>query len=111
MILHEAKLGAISFSECPQKVFQLYFIPFVISLIIYKVQFIIYLHVNVKYKLRLEHSRYTTWEGQWIDVMRGKFLNKPLYINNIYRPLIQNVEFYNQFINEFASYSCQSLKQ
>ncbi len=34
--------------------------------------------------------------------MRGKTLNKPLYIGNIYRPPKENLEFYNQFINEFA---------
>ncbi len=34
--------------------------------------------------------------------MRGKTLSKPLYIGNIYRPPKQNLEFYNQFIEEFA---------
>ncbi len=34
--------------------------------------------------------------------MRGKTLNKPLYIGNIYRPPKENLEFYNQFIEEFA---------
>ncbi len=29
-------------------------------------------------------------------------MNKPLYIGNIYRPPKENLEFYNQFINEFA---------
>ncbi len=64
---------------------------------------IIYLHENFKYMLRLELNKYTTWEGQCIEeVMRGKILNKPLYIGNIYRPPKENLEFYNQFINEFA---------
>ncbi len=34
--------------------------------------------------------------------MRGKTLNKPLYIGNIYRPPKENLEFYNQFIEELA---------
>ncbi len=34
--------------------------------------------------------------------MRGKTLNKPLYIGNIYRPPKENLEFYNQFIEEVA---------
>ncbi len=33
---------------------------------------IIYLHENIKYKLRLEINNYTTSEGQCIEVMRGK---------------------------------------
>ncbi len=44
----------------------------------------IYLHENVKYKLKLELNNYTTWEGQCIEIMRGKTSNKPLYIGNIY---------------------------
>ncbi len=60
----------------------------------------IYLHENFKYKLEL--NDYTTWEGQCIEIMRGKTLNKPLYIGNIYRPPPKNLEFYNQFIEEFA---------
>ncbi len=47
---------------------------------------IIYLHENFKYKLKLELNNYTTWEGQSIEIMRAKTLNKPLYIGNIYRP-------------------------
>ncbi len=34
--------------------------------------------------------------------MRGKTLSKPLYIGNIYRSPKENLEFYNQFIEEFA---------
>ncbi len=34
--------------------------------------------------------------------MRGKTLNKPLYIGNIYLPPKANLEFYNQFIEEFT---------
>ncbi len=34
--------------------------------------------------------------------MWGKTLSKPLYIGNIYRPPKENLEFYNQFIEEFA---------
>ncbi len=44
----------------------------------------IYLHENIKYKLKLELNNYTTWGGQCIEIMRGKTLNKPLYIGNIY---------------------------
>ncbi len=62
----------------------------------------LYLHENVKYKLKLERNNCTTWEGQCIEIMRGKTLNKPLYIGNIYRPPKENLEFYNQFIEEFA---------
>ncbi len=63
---------------------------------------IIYLHENFNYKLKLELTKYTTWEGQCIEVMKGKTLSKPLYIGNIYRPPKENLEFYNQFIDEFA---------
>ncbi len=45
---------------------------------------IIYLHENVIYKLKLELTKYITWDGQCIEVMRGKTLGKPLYIGNIY---------------------------
>ncbi len=34
---------------------------------------------------------------------RGKTLNKPLFIGNIYRQPKENLEFYNQFIKEFAT--------
>ncbi len=63
---------------------------------------IIYLHETFKYKLKQKLNTYATWEGQVIEVMRGKTLNKPLYIGNIYRPPKENLEFYNQFIEEFT---------
>ncbi len=56
------------------------------------------LNTNLNYKL----INYTTWESQCIEVMKGKNLSKPLYIGNIYRPPKQNLDFYNQFIEEFA---------
>ncbi len=59
----------------------------------------IYLHENFKYKLKLELNNYTTWKGQCIEIMRGKTLNRPLYIGNIYRPPKENFKFYNQFID------------
>ncbi len=62
----------------------------------------IYLHENIRYKLKLELNNCTTLEGQCIEIIRGKTLNKPLYIGNIYRPPKENLEFYNQFIEEFA---------
>ncbi len=40
-------------------------------------QLIINLHENFKYKLRLELNKYTTWEWQSIEVIRGKTLNRP----------------------------------
>ncbi len=43
-------------------------------------------HKNFNYMLKLELTKYKTWEGQCIEVMRGKTLSKPLYIGNIYRP-------------------------
>ncbi len=61
---------------------------------------IIYLHETVKYKLKLKLDKYTTWEGKYIEVMQGNTLSKPLYIGNIYRPQKENLEFYNQFIEE-----------
>ncbi len=64
---------------------------------------IIYLHENFNYTLKLELIKYTTWEGQCIEVMRGKTLSTPLYIGNIYRPPKENLEFYKQFIEEFAT--------
>ncbi len=64
---------------------------------------IIYFHENLNYKLKLELTKYETWEGQCIEVMRGKTLTKPLYIGNIYRAPTENLEFYNQFIEEFAA--------
>ncbi len=39
---------------------------------------------------------------QCIEIMRVTTLNKPLYIGNIYKPPKENLEFYNQFIEEFA---------
>ncbi len=51
----------------------------------------IYLHENFKYKLKLELNNYTTWEVQCIEIMRGKTLNQPLYIGNIYRPPRMNL--------------------
>ncbi len=62
---------------------------------------IIYLHENVKHRFKLKLNNYTTWEGQFTEIMQGKTLSKPLYIGNIYSPLIENLEFYDQFINEF----------
>ncbi len=63
---------------------------------------IIYLHENFKHKLKLKFDKYETCEGQVIEVTQGKTLSKPLYIGNIYRPSKENVEFYDQFINEFT---------
>ena len=63
---------------------------------------IIYLHDIFKYKLKQELNKYSTWEGQVIEVMRGKTLSKPLYVGNIYRPPKENLEFYDQFIEEFT---------
>ena len=63
---------------------------------------IIYLHEKFKHKLKLTLNNYTTWEGQVIEVTQEKTLSKPLYIGNIYRPPKENLEFYDQFINEFT---------
>ncbi len=63
---------------------------------------IIYLHEHFKHKCRLKLDNYATWERQVIEVSQGKILNKPLYIGNIYRPPKENLEFYDQFINEFT---------
>ncbi len=43
----------------------------------------IHLHEHFKYQLKLELNNYTTWEGQYIESIRGKTLNKPLYVGNI----------------------------
>ncbi len=40
---------------------------------------IIYLNENVNYKLKLNLFKYTIWEGQCVEIMRGKRLSKPLY--------------------------------
>ncbi len=63
---------------------------------------IIYLKENVKRKLKLKFDKHETWEGQVIEVTQEKTLSKPLYICNTYRPAKENLEFYDQFINEFT---------
>ncbi len=74
-------------------------LSFKANLVVIKEGLIIYLHETFKYKLRLEPNKYTTWEGQCIEVMRGKTLNTPLYIGNIYTPPKEYLEFYNELIN------------
>ncbi len=50
----------------------------------------------------LKLNKYRTWAGQCIEVIQGKTLIKPWYIGNKYRSPKENLEFYNQFIDEFA---------
>ncbi len=61
-----------------------------------------YLHENFKHRFKLKLNNYTTWEGQFIEIMQGKTLSKPLYIGNIYRPPKENFDFHDQFIDEFT---------
>ncbi len=63
---------------------------------------IIYLHEQFEHVHRLKLNKYATWEGQVIEVKKGDILAKPIYIGNIYRPPKENLEFYNEFINEFS---------
>ena len=58
--------------------------------------------LKFKHKFKLKLNNYATWEGQVIEIMQGMTLSKPLYIGNIYRPPKENLEFYEQFINEFT---------
>ncbi len=52
--------------------------------------------------LNISSNKYTTWEGYIIEIIKVKTLSKPLYIGKIYIPSKENLEFYDQFINEFT---------
>ncbi len=67
-----------------------------------KARLIISLHEKFKHVHRLKLNKYATWGGQVKEVKKGDILAKPIYIGNIYRPPKENVEFYNEFINEFS---------
>jgi hypothetical protein len=67
-----------------------------------KAGLIIYLHNNFKYHPKLRLTQYATWEGQVIQVEKGEILNKPIIIGNIYRPPKENLEQYEEFIEEFS---------
>ncbi len=60
---------------------------------------IIYLHEQFDYDYKLKLNKYTSWEGQIIQVKKGENINKPLNIANIYRPPNDS---YNEFIREIS---------
>ncbi len=43
--------------------------------------------------------------------MQEKTLSKPLYICNLYRPPKENLEYYDQFIDEFTSVEKNKIKK
>jgi hypothetical protein len=63
---------------------------------------IIYLQDKFDYTYTSRLTNYNTWEGQIIQVKKGKNLKKPIIIGNIYRPPKDLVEKYTEFINELA---------
>ncbi len=67
-----------------------------------KAGLIIYLSNKFEYTSNLVLTKYKTWEGQVIQVRKGKHLSKPINIGNIYRPPKDILENYNEFINEFS---------
>lgn len=64
---------------------------------------IIYLQDKFDYVPKSSLTSYNTWEGQIIQVKKGKYLNKPINIGNIYRPPKDLIENYTEFIQEFGS--------
>ncbi len=62
---------------------------------------IIYLHEKYEHVHKLKINKYAIWEGQIIEVKRGDILDKPIYIENIYRRPTKTFEFY-EFIYEFS---------
>ncbi len=58
----------------------------------------------MKHVYRLKLNKYATWEGQVMELKKGDILAKPICIGNIYRPPKENLEFYNDFINDFFQF-------
>ncbi len=54
------------------------------------------------HRFKLKLNNYSTWEWQFIEIIQGKTLSKPLYIGNIYRPPKENLEFLTNHILFYA---------
>lgn len=63
---------------------------------------IIYLHERYKHVNKMKLNMFNTWEGQVIQVNKGKTLSKSVILGNIYRPPKDSIEHYNEFITEFS---------
>ena len=63
---------------------------------------LIYLSEKFEHIYKSKLTKYKTWEGQIIQVKRGKHLSKSITIGNIYRPPKELLEYYNEFITEFS---------
>jgi hypothetical protein len=63
---------------------------------------IIYLDNQFDYHVKSKLTKYKTWEGQIIQVKKGKSLSKAINIGNIYRPPKELLVNYYELINEFS---------
>ncbi len=77
---------------------------FKVNFVVRKGGLIIYLHKIFQFDPKFKLSKYKTWEGQGIQVKKGETIAKPIQIVNIYiyRPPCENIESYNEFIDEFG---------
>ena len=63
---------------------------------------IIYLNKKYDHDVKMKITEHDTWEGQVIQVKKGKYLSKAILLGNIYRPPKKLLIHYQEFMKEFT---------
>ena len=62
---------------------------------------LIYLNNKYDYATKFKLDQFLNWEGQFIQIKKGQYLNKPVILGNVYRRPLETIKDYQEFIDQF----------